>query len=388
MPSQNELRRMVYPFGSNGGSFSRPHFFITILMVLFLFLLGSCHLLPEHPEPEFPPCVKETTPKANSVINYQGQFFKVTFSKELEERTLTTEYIYLVQGVVDYYFLRDLESTTPISSTRLPLLVPIKIKKLSKEGEATILEITPQVKLKGDTLYSLVLTRGIRDKLRQLDGNRRTGSRPLNVCPDSQGNWPGEVEDYKKGQSKIITYRTKPEPPRGGIPRIVEVMATPPSGLKNGEYVEIFNADPKKSLQLCGLFLGDSSTSAPREIISFKKGAPCKEIPPNGLGVIVEPDYSMSANPYHIPSSALLFTTKGSTTLLSGGISSGESVLILQNDDVLEKIDPNVVSDGNWPSGKSLEKCKANAPNNPSYWKPSKQATGGTPGTKNTVSCP
>ena len=213
----------------------------------------GCITPPEHPEPEFPPCLKEANPKANTTIDYQGQSFSVKFSKELEERTLTTEFIYLIQGDVDYYFLRDLESTTPISTTRLPLLVPITIKKSSKDGQPTVLTITPATKLRGDTLYSLVLTRGLRDKLRQLDGNRRTGSRPLNVCADAQGNWAGEVEDYKKGQSKIIQYRTKPEPPRGGIPRIVEVMATP-SGVSNGEYVEIFNADPKKSLKLFRLF--------------------------------------------------------------------------------------------------------------------------------------
>lgn len=365
-----------------------------------LSLLGLCVALmgcltmaacepPAPPELDNPPCLtSNVTPQAGTNIKRIGVSFQLEFSKELEPATISEETIYLVRDEIDISFLRNLESTSPVSESRLPRLVPLNIKSESVQVNgkaATRLTITPTVTLLGDSVYQLVLTSRIRDKLIELDENRRTGSRPLNRCADpTTGVWAGSVDEYKDGYSVVLTYNTEPEPPRPGTPRIVEVMASPPTG--QAEYIEVLNDHPSDSLDLCGLFLSDGSTA--REIMGFK-GAACAKIGPGKRAVIIEPDYDSTGNPYGIPSDAVLLTTKGSaTTLLSGGLSSGEPIQLLQGEDLLEQISPSSVSGGVWPSGKSLEKCNAKGPNDGTNWGESGGANGGTAGKANSATCP
>ena len=366
------------------------------LLLFALAILAGCQLIlppPEHPTPENPPCLESSTPQGGATLTVtQIPTIKVKFSKELEPKTTTTEFIYLVQGDVDYSFLRDLETPSSITSTRLPFLTPITIKTVSAPGAATELEITPIDSLRGSSTYTLVFTLNVRDKLQELGENKRTGSRPLNVCPDANGNWPGEVENYKRGESQVIIFQTEPEPPRTGIPRINEVMASPPSAISSkGEYVEIYNADKSGDLDMCGLFIRNAENT-PREIIAFAKGVTkCPTIKPGGYGVIMEPDYDMTANVYKIPSGVPMYTTRSSSgsTLVSGGLSATQSVTISQGTEDVVSVSPIIVSaSGTWPSSVSLEKCDPNGANQSSNWAESTSTTGGTPGAANSAKCP
>lgn len=348
----------------------------------------GCGLLgcepPDPPELGNPPCVSGgVTPQQDSTIKREKPSFQVTFSKLMEPSTINEETIYLVRDEMDISFLRNLESTSPVTESRLPRLVALDIKSEEVDGK-TQLTITPRITLRGDSLYQLVLTRRLRDKLVELSENRRTGSRPLNRCADADGVWKGSVDEYRDGQSLVLDYNTEPEPPRPGEPRIVEVMASPPTG--GAEYVEIQNVSKTEELDLCGLILSDGGT--PREIADFKGAETCKKVPPGGRAVIIEPDYDLTGNPYGIPATAVVLTTVGSsTTLLSGGITSGEPVQLLQGEDLLEQVSPSSVSGGVWPSGKSLEKCSASGPNDGTNWAESGEASGGTAGKQNTATC-
>ncbi len=347
---------------------------ILSLSIIFLTSAWNC-FPPEHPAPENPPCLKEVNPKRSDTIPRKNLQITLKFSKPLEPSTVNSETIYLVEGEVDLTFLRDLESP-PVSEYRLERLVPLDIQ-LSDDG--TTVTVKAKKVLRGDTIYQLVLTRKIKDKLVKLSENRSTGLRPLNFCPNREGIWEGSLDDYKRGRSIIITYTTEPEPPRPGTPKISEVMATP--SVQNGEYVEIANAHKSQSLDICGLFLSDGQST--REIIPFP-GRKCPKIPPGRVGVILEPDYNFGSNPYKIPSGTPVFTTKGSSsTLLSGGLSSGEPVQLLQGQDMLEEVSPSKVTSGSWPSGKALEKCDINGPNDSSNW----TATAGSPGRVNRAQC-
>lgn len=349
--------------------------------------LAACEP-PAPPELDNPPCLSgPIAPQQGATIPRIGGTFRLDFSKLLEPTTLSEDTIYLVRDEMEQGFLANLESTSAVTESRAARLVPLEIKasEVQVNGKpATRLEITPKITLRGDSVYQLVLTRRIRDKLVELSENRRTGSRPLNRCADkTTGVWSGSVDDYKKGFSVILKYNTEPEPPRPGAPRIVEIMASPPSG--KAEYVEIQNVHASESLDLCGLLLSDGSSS--REIKPFT-GTACPKIAPGKLAVILEPDYDIKGNPYKIPSGVVLLTTKGSsTTLLTGGLSSGEPVQLLQGEDLLEQVTPSEVAGGVWPSGKSFEKCDSKGKNDASNWTESADASGGSPGRKNATKC-
>jgi len=348
------------------------------------FVCGLCLVGCEPPAPpdgENPPCLTEALPKQGTVIPRENVTFTLTFSKALEPETISEETIYLARDEIDLSFLRNLESTSAVTSSRQDRLVPLEIDR----GDNKKITVKSRITLRGDTTYQLVLTRRLRDALVDLGENRFSGSRPLNSCADATTKiWTGSVDDYKSGFSVILTYRTEPEPPRPGTPRIVESMANPPTG--QAEYVEIQNVHASESLDLCGLSISDGGTA--REIVSFD-GKDCPKIGPGKRAVLIEPDYDIRGNPYGIPSSAVILTITGSsTTLLSGGLSGGEPVQLLNGDDLLEQISPSTVAGGVWPSGgKSLEKCDASGSgSDPSNW--GESADGGSPGKANTATCP
>lgn len=351
-------------------------------------LLGGLLLLgcepPPPPAGENPPCLLEEAPKQGATIPRENATFRLTFSKKLEPSTVSEETIYLIRDEIDLSFLRNLESTSAVTESRLPRLVPLEIKVDGADPNKYI--ITPKATLRGDSTYQLVLTRRLRDALVDLGENRFSGSRPLNRCADSDTKiWTGSVDDYKSGFSVILSYLTEPEPPRPGAPRITEVMANPPTG--QAEFIEITNIHASESLDLCGLSLGDGGSA--REIKSFSGGA-CPKIAPGGRAVILEPDYDTKGNPYKIPSGVAMLTVSGSTTtLFSGGLSSGEPVQLLNGDDLLEQLSPSTISGGVWPgSGKSLEKCDVKGSStDPNNWGESVDS-GGTPGKTNSSKCP
>lgn len=360
-------------------STSRVRWFCAVLL---LALCTSLHCAPaEHPTPEFPPCVVESSLSTESGPVELSPSIVVSFSKELQEPS--TNNVFLVRGVVDAYFLSDLESP-PVSSTREELLVPINIK-INNSGGKTKITVSPKSALQGDTDYVLVLTRAIRDKIQVLSENRRSGNRPLNQCPDSSGVWLGDLSSYRTGVSSVLRFRTVA---RKGSPRITEVMSEPPNSIKNGRFVEITNVDTKDALDLRGLFL-DNESGSPREIIPFP-GQSTGTIPAGGRAVVLEPDYSMSADPYGLKGRNIrLFTTRGSTsTMLSGGLANDAAILLLQGTSkVLERVSPQDVSQGGkWPKDKSLERCDPRKANNTSNWAPS-NAANGTPGRKNNATC-
>lgn len=364
----------------------------SIWMLWLGFAVTSC-VPPDPPIPENPPCIKsiDPAPKAGSLLKRENVRFVVTFSKEIEPNTLTVDEnnatAYLVSGEIDNLFISDMESP-PLIDSRAARLVRLKLDArvvgAGKEAH-TALTITPLETLQGDTVYYLVLTRKVRDKLIALEEGRFSGSRPLNFCPDDQGLWRGSLDEFKAGRTERFAFRTEAAPPRTGDPKIVEVMASPPSSISNGEYVEVINAHASESMNLCGLSLGKDPISVEnaRKIVPFDPTGSCRLLNPGERAVIIEPDYDKVANPYKIPSQVALFTTELSpgsrtTTLFSGNLSASDSVILWDESNRIQHIEPQNVAGGDWPSGKSLEKCNVNGNNDSNNWKPSKDI--GTPG--------
>lgn len=364
----------------------------SVVMLGFGWLLMSCNP-PDHPTPENPPCLSELTPapKSGFLLKRENVQFKVTFSKEIEPATLSVEEskstIYLVAGEIDDTFISDMESP-PLIDSRKSRLVRLKLDaQVTGSGSKarTELTITPLEVLQGDTIYYLVITKQVRDRLIALDEGRFSGSRPINFCQDEQGLWRGSLDEFKAGRTERFEFRTEAAPPRTGIPKVVEVMASPPSAIGGGEYVEILNAHPTETLNLCGFLLGKDPNSVEnaRKIAPFDVNGTCRPLNPGERAVVIESDYDKTANPYKIPNNVPLFTTilstgSRTTTLFSGNLTSSDPVILWDESNRIQYIDPQNVANGDWPSSKSLEKCNPDGANDSSNWKPSKDV--GTPG--------
>jgi hypothetical protein len=341
---------------------------------------------PEHPDLENPPCIVNLMPDPKPKLRRENAEFVMIFSKQLEPTTVHEDNIYLIKDPIDRTFLRDIESP-PILESRRERLVPLEIKFEDIEdagGKRTKVTARALNTLQGDSIYQFVLTKNLRDKLVELTEFRRTGLRPLNKCPDENGIWRGLLDEYRAGRSDIFQFETEPAPPPSGLARIVEVMSTP--NIANGEYVEIANAHKSENLTICGMFLNNNKT--PREITAFQ-GRQCRDLKPGELAVIIEPDYNIHLNEYKIPNEVLLLTTKGSTsTLLSDGLSSGDTIMLYRGNDLAQMVSPGEVTTGNWPSKKSLEKCVADGKDDRSNWQISNgEFSGGTPGRPNPNTC-
>ncbi|TNE51304.1 MAG: hypothetical protein EP343_04220 [Deltaproteobacteria bacterium] len=372
--------------------------------VWFLIILGLgmgvTHCAPpDPPTPENPPCLEklDPAPAANFTLKREGAVFKVTFSKLIQLDTLSigenNSTVYLVSGEIDNAFISDMESP-PLIDSRKSRLVKLKIEA-QDVGDKTELTATALDVLQGDSTYYFVITRKVRDRLVDVGEGRFNGARALNFCADDQGIWRGSLDEFKAGRTEIFEFRTEPAPPRTGTPKIVEVMASPPTEVSsNGEYVEIINAHPSEPLDLCGLALGkdSASNSSARVIVPFDPDGSCRPLQAGERGVVIEPDYDKAANVYKIPGNVQLFTVvlssgSRSTTLFSGNLSSTDSVVLWDGTDRLQSIDPQTVAGGDWPSsGKSLEKCNPDGANDTNNWKVSETGSAGQ--TPNSKDCP
>ncbi len=356
---------------------------------------------PEPPAPENPPCLLGLipAPKAGTTLKRENLIFKVTFSKLIEPGTLSVAddkaTVYLISGELDSTFLSDMESP-PLADSRKSRAV--KLSLVTKEvgsgsKKRTELTIRALEVLQGDSTYYLVITRKVRDKLIALSEGRFSGSRPLNFCPDKEGIWRGSLTEFKAGRTERFEFRTEPAPPKTGSPKIVEVMVSPKSDIKGGEYVEIINAPGNGTLDLCGFVLSKdpNNAAAGRKIVPFDENGKCRPLKEGERAVVIEPDYNKAGNPYQIPSGTALYTTvlssgNRSTTLLSGNIGSGDSIVLFDEGNRVEWINPQLVAGGGWPdAAKSLEKCKVDGPNDATNWKVSKT---GTPGKSPNATCP
>jgi hypothetical protein len=337
------------------------------LLLLSWLGLGTSCFPPDHPEPDHPPCVKSVNPTAGQKLPL-GSSFTLTFSKELSSESTTNEFIFLVDGTLSFLEQRDLESPDSVSQSLQNRIVSADITVTSGKGEATVLKITPQRPLLGDRTYTLLVTRGTRDKQ----------SRPLNRCPDANGISVADVGSYKTGLSYMATFTTQSSP---GEPRIVEVQANQP--VSNGRFVEVINlSSAKGALNLASYTLSGGGKARTIRFLGGNGGEP--SIKPGERAVIVEPDYDRAGNPLNIPSSVPIFTTNGSTSTMVDGGMSGKSVVSLRkaNGDVVDSVSPGDVSDGEWPKDKSMEKCDPAQGNNKSNWKASSDSNG-TPGKTN-----
>ncbi|MCU7522031.1 MAG: hypothetical protein HF312_17585 [Ignavibacteria bacterium] len=165
--------------------------------------------------------------------------------------------------------------------------------------------------------------------------------------------------------------------PQGSV-KISEVMFYGLSG--NNEYVEIFNSDYDKAVDLTG-FAVKYYTSRPDTIISSGMGLALK---PRSYAVIFEGDYDISSGVYHglVPEGALLLKIK-SGSFGSSGMSNtaNRNVSILNSKS--DTLDTYSYSADN-KAGISDEKIIPDEGNAPSNWANS-LLQGGTPGYRNSV---
>lgn len=345
---------------------------------------------PEPPTPENPPCLEKLEPAPGNgvVLKREGAVFTVTFSKLIQNDTLSigenNATVYLVSGELDNAFISDMESP-PLIDSRKSRLVKLKLD-IKDVGDKTQLTATALDVLQGDSTYYFVLTRKIRDRITNVGEGRFNGARALNFCADEQGIWNGSLDEFKSGRTETFEFRSEPAPPRTGTPRIVEVMASPPTEVStNGEYIEVINAHPSEPLDLCGLAIGKdpASSASARKIVPFEESGSCRPLQAGERGIIIEPDYDKNANFYQIPNNVQLFTVvlssgNRSTTLFTSNLSSTDKVVLWDGTDRLQSIDPQTVAGGDWPSGgKSMEKCNPDGPNDGSNWKANEKGTAG-----------
>lgn len=167
-----------------------------------------------------------------------------------------------------------------------------------------------------------------------------------------------------------------------GKPRIVEVMASPPDG--GVWYVEIKNMSKGISLSPCELSM--KGRFSVHNLVPLD-GAPCSEVKPGGLFVVMASDYNHLANSYKVPQSAPLMKLKENGSLFATGADHA-MVQLLYKGKVVEEIGIKDISESaGWPhKGRSLEKCEGDRPNRPEFWV--SHPTEGTPGRANVATCP
>ncbi|HEX2963281.1 MAG TPA: lamin tail domain-containing protein, partial [Ignavibacteriales bacterium] len=165
--------------------------------------------------------------------------------------------------------------------------------------------------------------------------------------------------------------------PQGSV-KISEVMFYGLSG--NNEYVEIFNSDYGKAVDLTG-FAVKYYTSRPDTIISSGMGLTLK---PRSYAVIFEGDYDISSGVYHglVPEGALLLKIK-SGSFGSSGMSNTTSRNVSILNSKSDTLDTYSYSADN-KAGISDEKIIPDEGSAPSNWANS-LLQGGTPGYKNSV---